>query len=164
MSTYPQLGRGVDKLRISGSRESGPSHRPPELRSALSKPLSRTDCGVSRVWPLVRRYVARKAGRRDWWVAGPAGMAALHGDLHPANVLVSDGTLSGVIDFGDMFAGDPVWNLAAAWVLLAAGAASRFFDVYALADEATGVDQSVAEVDLCPVVVALLDQVDKPVR
>ncbi|HEY8720052.1 phosphotransferase [Pengzhenrongella sp.] len=25
----------------------------------------------------------------------------LHGDLHPANVVVSDGTLSGVIDFGE---------------------------------------------------------------
>ncbi|MFD7617922.1 aminoglycoside phosphotransferase family protein [Streptomyces sp. NPDC059802] len=61
----------------------------------------------------------------------------VHGDLHPANVVVSDGTLSGVIDFGDMFAGDPAWDLAAAWVLLPTGAASRFFDVYALADEAT---------------------------
>ncbi len=61
----------------------------------------------------------------------------VHGDLHPANVVVSEGTLSGVIDFGDMFAGDPAWDLAAAWVLLPAGAASRFFDVYAHADEAT---------------------------
>ena len=61
----------------------------------------------------------------------------LHGDLHPANVVVSDGTLSGVIDFDAMFAGDPAWDLAAAWVLLPSGAASRFFDVYAHADEAT---------------------------
>lgn len=61
----------------------------------------------------------------------------VHGDLHPANVVVSDGTLSGVIDFGDMFAGDPAWDLAAAWVILPAGAASRFFDAYAHADEAT---------------------------
>ncbi|MEV4109865.1 aminoglycoside phosphotransferase family protein [Nonomuraea sp. NPDC049695] len=61
----------------------------------------------------------------------------LHGDLHPANVVVSDGTLSGVIDFGCMFAGDPAWDLAAAWVLLPARAAARFFDVYAHADEAT---------------------------
>ncbi|ANP52194.1 aminoglycoside phosphotransferase (APT) family kinase protein [Streptomyces griseochromogenes] len=60
----------------------------------------------------------------------------LHGDLHPANVVVSDGTLSGVIDFGDMCAGDPAVDLAAAWVLLPAGAASRFFDAYADADEA----------------------------
>lgn len=61
----------------------------------------------------------------------------VHGDLHPANVVVSDGTLSGVIDFGDLFAGDPAWDLAAAWVVLPAGADSRFFDVYARADEAT---------------------------
>lgn len=61
----------------------------------------------------------------------------LHGDLHPANVVVSDGTLSGVIDFDAMFAGDPAWDLAAAWVLLPSGAVSRFFDVYADANEAT---------------------------
>ncbi|MFF1717987.1 phosphotransferase [Streptomyces sviceus] len=60
----------------------------------------------------------------------------VHGDLHPANVVVSDGTLSGIVDFGDMFAGDPAWDLAAAWVLLPAGTASRFFDTYARADEA----------------------------
>jgi aminoglycoside phosphotransferase (APT) family kinase protein len=60
----------------------------------------------------------------------------VHGDLHPANVVVSDGTLSGVIDFGAMFAGDPAWDLAAAWVLLPAGVASRFFDAYAHADDA----------------------------
>ncbi len=61
----------------------------------------------------------------------------VHGDLHPANVVVSDGTLAGVIDFGSMFAGDPAWDLAAAWVILPAGAASRFFDVYAQADQGT---------------------------
>jgi aminoglycoside phosphotransferase (APT) family kinase protein len=61
----------------------------------------------------------------------------LHGDLHPANVVVSDGTLSGVVDFGALFAGDPAWDLAAAWLLLPAGAASRFFEAYAHADEAT---------------------------
>lgn len=61
----------------------------------------------------------------------------VHGDLHPANVVVSDGTLSGVIDFGDLFAGDPAWDLAAAWVILPAGAASRFFEVYANADQGT---------------------------
>ncbi|CAJ1503688.1 phosphotransferase [[Mycobacterium] burgundiense] len=33
---------------------------------------------------------------------GPPAWA--HGNLHPANVVVSDGTLSGIVDFGDMFA------------------------------------------------------------
>ncbi|MCK9922079.1 phosphotransferase [Frankia sp. AgPm24] len=61
----------------------------------------------------------------------------MHGDLHPANVVVADGTLAGVVDFGDLCVGDPAWDLAAAWVLLPAGAAGRFFDRYACADEAT---------------------------
>jgi aminoglycoside phosphotransferase (APT) family kinase protein len=33
---------------------------------------------------------------------GPA--VWLHADLHPANALVSDGTISGIVDFGDLFA------------------------------------------------------------
>ncbi|NBE93061.1 aminoglycoside phosphotransferase family protein [Nonomuraea sp. KC401] len=60
----------------------------------------------------------------------------VHGDLHPANVVVSDGTLSGIVDFETMFAGDPAWDLAAAWVLLPAGTAARFFDAYGHTDEA----------------------------
>src|SRR6202044_3006572 len=42
----------------------------------------------------------------------------LHGDLHPANILVSDGRVSGVIDFGDITSGDPATDLAVAWMLL----------------------------------------------
>ncbi|GAA1091199.1 MULTISPECIES: phosphotransferase [Kitasatospora] len=60
----------------------------------------------------------------------------VHGDLHPANVVVADGTLAGVVDFGALFAGDPAWDLAAAWLLLPAGGAARFFDGYARADAA----------------------------
>ncbi|MFI5770439.1 phosphotransferase [Streptomyces sp. NPDC051658] len=79
--------------------------------------------------------------RRIWddAVAAPGRQGApvwIHGDLHPANVVVSDGTLSGVIDFGDLCVGDPATDLAAAWLLLPAGAASRFFGAYARADEA----------------------------
>jgi aminoglycoside phosphotransferase (APT) family kinase protein len=73
-------------------------------------------------------------------VAAPARQGPpvwVHGDLHPANVVVADGTLAGVVDFGDMFAGDPAVDLAAAWVLLPADMAARFFAAYARADEAT---------------------------
>ena len=61
----------------------------------------------------------------------------VHGDLHPANVVVADGTLAGVVDFGDLSVGDPACDLAAAWVLLPAGAAGPFFAAYAVADAAT---------------------------
>jgi aminoglycoside phosphotransferase (APT) family kinase protein len=41
----------------------------------------------------------------------------VHGDLHTANVLVSEGALSAVIDFGDITSGDPAVDLAIAWML-----------------------------------------------
>ena len=80
---------------------------------------------------------------RDVWVkavAAPAWQGPpvwLHGDLHPANVVVHAGMLAGVIDFGEMCAGDPATDLSAAWILLPAGGASRFFGAYEQADEAT---------------------------
>lgn len=63
----------------------------------------------------------------------------LHGDLHPANVLTTDGTLTGVVDFGDLCAGDPALDLAAGWILLPDRAAiERFRAACPLAaDEAT---------------------------
>ncbi|WP_328583107.1 aminoglycoside phosphotransferase family protein [Streptomyces sp. NBC_00370] len=81
-------------------------------------------------------------GLRDIWqqaVTAPEWHGPplwLHGDLHPANVVVSDGTLAGVIDFGDLCAGDPAVDLAAAWVLLPEGAAARLFDAYPHTDDA----------------------------
>jgi aminoglycoside phosphotransferase (APT) family kinase protein len=64
-----------------------------------------------------------KAVRAIWHdaVAAPGWEGAplwLHGDLHPANVLTSHGNLCGVVDFGDLCAGDPALDLAAAWILL----------------------------------------------
>ncbi|MBM7170536.1 aminoglycoside phosphotransferase family protein [Streptomyces sp. G44] len=68
---------------------------------------------------------------------GPQGPPVwLHCDLHPANVVVTDGTLSGVLDFGELCAGDPAVDLAAAWMLLPQGRAARFFSAYAHADDA----------------------------
>ncbi|MFE9428620.1 aminoglycoside phosphotransferase family protein [Kitasatospora sp. NPDC006697] len=81
----------------------------------------------------VRAVWAEAVATPAW--AGPP--LWVHGDLHPANAVGADGTLTGVIDFGDVSAGDPAWDLAAAWVLLPPGAAAPFFDAYAIADRAT---------------------------
>jgi aminoglycoside phosphotransferase (APT) family kinase protein len=50
----------------------------------------------------------------------------IHGDLHPGNLLVRDGRLSGILDFGDVTAGDPATDLAVAWMLLRGSARSTF--------------------------------------
>lgn len=42
----------------------------------------------------------------------------LHGDLHGLNVLAAGDRLTGIIDFGDLCAGDPATDLAVGWLLL----------------------------------------------
>ena len=54
----------------------------------------------------------------------------LHGDLHPANVLVNDGQVSGVIDFGDITSGDPASDLSVAWMLLPLDSQAGFWSAY----------------------------------
>ncbi|WP_328610717.1 aminoglycoside phosphotransferase family protein [Amycolatopsis sp. NBC_00345] len=80
------------------------------------------------------REILEKAVAAPVWPGAPLW---LHGDLHPANVVVREGRLAGVVDFGELCAGDPATDLAAAWVLLPAGTASRFFEAYGHADDAT---------------------------
>lgn len=48
--------------------------------------------------------------------SGPA--VWLHGDIAPGNLLVQNGKLSAVIDFGSMGIGDPACDLAIAWMFL----------------------------------------------
>jgi aminoglycoside phosphotransferase (APT) family kinase protein len=43
----------------------------------------------------------------------------LHGDLHPRNVLVENGAISGIIDWGDITSGDCATDLASIWMLFA---------------------------------------------
>lgn len=65
----------------------------------------------------------------------------LHGDLHAANMLASDGAISGVIDFGDVCAGDPATDLSVAWSLFDAADREAFRDAASAApmgiDDAT---------------------------
>ncbi|HEY9439063.1 MAG TPA: aminoglycoside phosphotransferase family protein [Streptomyces sp.] len=49
-----------------------------------------------------------------------------HGDLIPGNILVSDGRLRAVIDFGTAGVGDPACDAIAAWTLLSAETRETF--------------------------------------
>ena len=48
----------------------------------------------------------------------PGPRVWLHGDLHPGNLLIANGALAAVIDFGDVTAGDPATDLSVMWMLL----------------------------------------------
>jgi Predicted aminoglycoside phosphotransferase len=83
------------------------------LESRAATVLERLDAGtiprseeLQALWSrLVRTPVW--SGPRLW----------LHGDLHPANILVdTTGQLRAMLDFGDLTAGDPATDLAVAWL------------------------------------------------
>ncbi|WP_340646430.1 aminoglycoside phosphotransferase family protein [Phenylobacterium sp.] len=60
----------------------------------------------------------------------------LHGDVAAGNLLVKDGALSAVIDFGILGVGDPACDLAIAWTLLHGEARAAFREALPL-DAAT---------------------------
>jgi aminoglycoside phosphotransferase (APT) family kinase protein len=76
-----------------------------------------------------RRCLAALAGRVDTTRAAAVWDAALaaewggppvwfHGDVAPGNLLVADGKLAAVIDFGTSGVGDPACDLVLAWTML----------------------------------------------
>ena len=94
-------------------------------------PLAERTDTVMRNLSTVADQVDRAAVRRAWatalaaprWTEPPVWV---HVDLHPANILVHDGRISGVIDFGDLTAGDPAADLSVGWMLLPAGCHPAF--------------------------------------
>ncbi|MBL1065240.1 aminoglycoside phosphotransferase family protein [Streptomyces sp. 7-21] len=84
----------------------------------------------------------REAAARVWReaVAAPGWDGPplwLHGDLHPANILVSQDRISAVIDFGDLTSGDPASDLCVAWMLFPPRERAVFRQAYGGADDAT---------------------------
>jgi aminoglycoside phosphotransferase (APT) family kinase protein len=102
---------------------------PLDARSALLRQhlTQIADCvdptAITEMWDRVRMTPPWK--RAATWI---------HGDLHPGNLLVRAGRLSGVLDFGDVSAGDPATDLSVAWMLLRGTARSSFRDLTCGAD------------------------------
>ncbi|WES65175.1 aminoglycoside phosphotransferase family protein [Microbacter sp. GSS18] len=108
-------------------------------------PLAMRDAGV-------RENLDRLAGGRLdpalVRAAGEAWTAALaqpewsgapvwiHGDLHPGNVIARDEGLAAIIDFGDLTAGDPAYDLAAAWLAFDRGGRADFVSATGITDDA----------------------------
>ncbi|WP_329406600.1 aminoglycoside phosphotransferase family protein [Streptomyces sp. NBC_00704] len=118
-----ELAAFVTALRGIDARGGPPNSRGVPLaerdgptRDALARLTGRIDVdAVTALW----EEALRTPGH-----AGPPVWA--HGDLSPGNVLVRDGRLSAVIDFGVAGVGDPAVDLIVAWNLLPAPARGAF--------------------------------------
>jgi len=81
--------------------------------AVVEERLRRLESRTSVVTPAVWRawncaLEARWDGTSTW----------LHGDLHARNVLVDHGSISGIVDWGDLTSGDKATDLAAIWMVL----------------------------------------------
>ena len=79
----------------------------------------------------------------------PVDEAVVHGDLHARHVLVHDGALSGVIDWGDVCRADPAIDLMLVWSYLPAGGREAFATEYGHVSEEQTLRARVLAVSLC---------------
>ncbi|MCB1217461.1 aminoglycoside phosphotransferase family protein [bacterium] len=78
-----------------------------EVRAALEALSGSMDVSAAeQLWQAALASGAESAAR---WV---------HGDLYPGNILLHDGRLTAVIDWGGLAAGDPACDMSIAWTLL----------------------------------------------
>jgi len=93
--------------------------------------LSEQDAGTREAIAQLRGQVDTDAVTMVWedglgvapWAGSPVW---IHGDLKPDNLLLRDGHLRAVIDFGGLGAGDPAADMLIAWTLLSPMARARY--------------------------------------
>lgn len=95
-------------------------------------PLADRDDAVRSAIAELGTRIDGDAALRSWQesLAAPAWDAPgtwLHGDLLPGNLLVRQGRLSAVIDFGSLAVGDPACDLQPAWHLFTGTSRRTFF-------------------------------------
>ena len=134
---FTGLAAGLGKF-LAAMHRPAPVDAPPNPFRGV--PLARRAETVEANLPVVADQVDEAAVRRAWDEAlaaraydGPP--LWLHGDLHPANILVSHGHVSAIIDFGDITAGDPAADLSVAWMMLPLDVHQAYRSAYGGADE-----------------------------
>jgi aminoglycoside phosphotransferase (APT) family kinase protein len=115
------------------------AERDPSVRAAIASLDTMLDAdAVIAAWEAVLHAPASQ-GPPVW----------IHGDLSPGNLLVVQGRLSGVIDFGGLGVGDPACDLIAAWNLFSAETRDVFRSAL-LVDDATWARATIEVVSSAP--------------
>jgi aminoglycoside phosphotransferase (APT) family kinase protein len=113
---------------VTALRRIDPTGGPVSYRS---EPLDARDIATRQALNEVDGLVGADAALRVWesavrtpaWTGAPVW---IHADLQPGNLLVSQGRLSGVIDFGCLGLGDPAVDFMPAWYVLPRTSRPRF--------------------------------------
>ena len=116
-------------LPVDPMRRGDMGFRVPQVRRRLDNVIARD------LWtqtPEVERLLVHSAG-----LPPPPRTVVLHGDLHVRHVLVDQARASGVIDWGDVCAGDPSVDLSIAYGCFIGEARAAFFDAYGPIDRLT---------------------------
>lgn len=84
------------------------TQRAPYVEPRLKRIAQQTTLITATIWQQWHQACATPLDCPPGW---------LHGDLHPRNIIVNQGRISAIIDWGDITAGDPATDLAAAWMV-----------------------------------------------
>lgn len=87
-----------------------------------------TRAAIAALGPVIDGGAALAAWQRAVDAVGTSAPVWFHGDIATGNLLITDGVLSGVIDFGCAGVGDPACDLAIAWTYFDEPARSVFRD------------------------------------
>ncbi|WP_020574461.1 aminoglycoside phosphotransferase family protein [Actinopolymorpha alba] len=103
----------------------------PRLPHRRGGPLIENDEGVRRSVAELGDRIDGKAALRSWQESLDAQVwdgpeVWVHGDLLPGNLLVVNGRLAAVIDFGTLNVGDPACDLQPAWNVFTGESRNRF--------------------------------------
>jgi aminoglycoside phosphotransferase (APT) family kinase protein len=96
-------------------RGASPSHYDAETRRCLAALTDRVDTA--------RALAVWEAALASGWRGAPVWF---HGDIASGNLLVEDGRLTGVIDFGTSGVGDPACDLVIAWTMFSGESREAF--------------------------------------
>ena len=126
----PQVSRLVGGgLPVDPMRRGDMGFRVPQALRRLDDVVAK---GLWEPTAEVERLISRSAG-----LPPPPRTLVLHGDLHVRHVLVDEGRASGVIDWGDVCAGDPSADLSIAYGCFIGEGRAAFIDAYGPIDGLT---------------------------
>jgi aminoglycoside phosphotransferase (APT) family kinase protein len=127
------LGRAAVDLAafVTALRRIDTTGAPPRRPGSRGGPLAEGDEAVRRSIVELGDRIDGAVALRSWEesLAAPVWEGPdvwLHGDLLPGNLLLVDGRLSGVVDFGTLSVGDPGGDLLPAWNVFAGASRERF--------------------------------------